>query len=314
MMDYLPIFADVRNRRVLVVGEGEAAQRKIELLRRAGADVHVAGAMEFRAADVQGCAAVFGATGSLEIDRRVADAARAAGVAVNVVDRPELSSFIMPAVVDRSPIIVAIGSGGRAPVLARVVRGQIEALLPARLGELANMAGRFRHAVRGLVPDAVARRRFWERFFDSPLALRVVAGDRQADGEMVALINRTGSPPRGAVYVVGIGAGDADLLTVQALRLMQRADIVVHDAPCPPEILDRIRRDAERVLVERDEVGGRALREALSGRRVLRLVVQPDQHEITELRRRGIEVIVAPGLTAAQAGAWHAAEPWRRAV
>jgi uroporphyrin-III C-methyltransferase/precorrin-2 dehydrogenase/sirohydrochlorin ferrochelatase len=305
-MDYLPIFADVRNRRVLVVGEGDPAQAKLRLLRRAGADVAVVSPLGFNPTDVDGCVAVFAASGDRGIDHDVAAAAHAAGLPVNVVDRPELSTFIVPAIVDRSPVIVAISSGGAAPVLARRVRAQIEALLPGRLGDLARFAGRFRQAVRRLLPEGVARRRFWEGFLASPLADRVLAGDGRAPADMLALINRAARPRKGAVYVVGAGTGDPDLLTAQALRLMQEVDIVLHDVPLSPEILDRVRRDAERVAVSCDDLIERLAREALSGRRVLRLVADPSRAEVDELRRRGVEVVVAPGLSSAEIESWHA--------
>jgi uroporphyrin-III C-methyltransferase/precorrin-2 dehydrogenase/sirohydrochlorin ferrochelatase len=310
-MDYLPIFADVRNRRVLMVGDGDTVQAKLRLLRRAGADVAIVPPLEFGPADVDGCTAVFAASGDGDIDRRVAAAARSTGVPVNVVDRPELSTFIVPAIVDRSPVIVAISSGGAAPVLACRLRAQIEALLPARLGDLARFAGRFRQAVRRLLSEGVARRRFWEGFFASPLAERVLAGAGRAPADMLALINRAGGPRKCAVYVVGSGTGDPDLLTAQALRLMQEVDIVLRDRPISPEILDRVRRDAERVVVSRDDLIARLAREALSGKRVLRLVGAPAPAEITELRRRGAEVVVAPGLSSAEIESWRAA-PLRR--
>lgn len=297
-MDYLPIFLDVRQRRVLVVGDGAPARRKAALLCRAGAVLRVVAAGEFEAEAVRGCAAVFGATADLALDRQVADAARAAGVPVNIVDRPELSTFIMPAIVDRSPVVVAISSGAAAPVLARSLRARIEALLPARLGDLARFAGRFRGAVKNVIPDPVARRRFWELFFASPLAERVLAGDEQAGGDMVALVNRPAASGEGAVYLVGTGPGDPDLLTVQALRLMQQADIVLHDEHVGPAILERARRDAERLPLS-SGAHDRAMQEAASGKRVLRL------------KGRTPFVFCRP---VARPEAWPAAEPRRMAV
>lgn len=313
-MDYLPIFADVRNRRVLVVGEGELVSSKIRLLRRAGADIVRRAPAEFRADDISGCAAVFGASGDLAIDRAVAEAARMAGVPVNIVDRPELSTFIIPAIVDRSPLVVAISSGGTAPVLARQLRARLEVMLPARLGDLARLAGRFRHAVRGLVPDTVARRRFWERFFDGPVADQVLAGDVRVDADMVALINRANGTAKGAIYIVGAGSGDADLLTVQALRLMQQADIVAHDEGIAPEILDRARRDAACISVAGEALVGRLAREAKLGKRVVWLVADHAHAHIDELQRRGVEVIVAPGLTRAAVAAWRGDDSQKVAI
>lgn len=313
-MDYLPIFADLRGRRVLVVGGGDLASSKIRLLRRAAADVFLRVPAEFRADDVHGCAAVFSASGDQAIDRAVADSARHAGIPVNVVDRPELSSFIVPAIVDRSPVIVAISSGGTAPVLARQLRARLEALLPARLGDLARLAGRFRHAVRGLLPDTVARRRFWERFFDGPVADQVLAGGTQRDADMVALVNRANGALQGAIYIVGAGSGDPDLLTLKALRLMQQADVVVHDESIAPEILDRIRRDAVRINGTGEAITDRLVREAKLGKRVLWLVADHGQVNIDELRRRGVDVIVTPGLTRAVAAAWRGDDSQKVAV
>lgn len=308
-MDYLPIFADVRRRRVLVVGEGEPAQLKARLLRQAGADVRIVTGAAFRAEDVGGCAAVFGATGDAGVDRTISQAAQGAGVPVNIVDRPELSSFIVPAIVDRGPVVVGISTSGTAPVLARLLRARIETLLPAGLGDLARFAGRFRRAVRGLVPDAVARRRFWERFFESALADRVVAGDARAAADMVTLVNRAQDRPVGAVYLVGTGPGDPDLLTVRATRLMQQADIAFHGSQVGPAILGRVRRDARRELIASDvpasELRDRVVREVAAARRVL--LLQPGDGATgeglaPEFRRLGLEVIVVPGVGGSAGG------------
>ena len=335
-MDYLPLFTDVRGRKVLVVGGGEPAARKVRLLVRAQAAVVViatevtaelvglaaTGTIRFERrafvpADVAGCAAVFGATGDLQIDRAVSVAARAANLPVNVVDRPDLSTFIVPAIVDRDPIVIGISSSAAAPVLTRRLRGQIEALLPARLGELARFAARFRRAAVGLLPSAAARRRFWERFFESPAAEAILAGDeRRTQGAMLSLLNRT-QTDAGVVYLVGAGPGDPDLLTLRALRLMQQADVVLYDELIGSDILDRVRRDADRIYVgkakgrhslSQDEINATMLREARLGRRVLRLkggdpfVFGRGGEESEYLRRHGVEVVAVPGITAALGG------------
>lgn len=352
-MDYLPIFVGLRDRRVLVVGGGEAAVRKIRLLARTAAvivvvaptvDAEIAGLAaegrvrlerrDFAPADVQGCAIAFAAAADPAIDDAVAQAAAAAGVPVNVVDRPDISSFIMPAIVDRDPVVVAIGSGGTAPVLVRNLRAQIESLLPARLGALARFAARFRRSAQALIAGAIDRRRFWERFFDGPVAARVLAGDERGASEaMLPVLNRApiagrGAVERGVVYIVGTGPGDPDLLTLRALQLMQQADVVLHDELIVPEILDRVRRDAVRIHVgkrkgwqarSQDEINALMVQEARKGQRVLRLeagdpfVLGRGGEEVEHLRRHGVPVVAAPGITAAP-GAWIHDEPMRMAA
>lgn len=331
-MDYLPLFVDLRERRVLIVGGGETAAQKLRLLRKAGARVVViavqpvveivelaeTGAITlerraFVATDVAGCAVVVSA--DVDSNEAVSAAAREANIPVNVVDRADLSNFLVPAIVDRSPIVVSISSGGAAPLLARILRARLESLLPARLGDLAGFAQRFRTAVRGTIGEARNRRRFWERFFDSPAAEAVLAGNERAAREaMLPMLNKAAQPEGGAVYLVGAGPGDPDLLTFQALRLMQQADVVLYDELIGPEILDRVRRDAERISVGKTK-GRQALSQdginallaelASAGKRVLRLkggdpfVFGRGGEEMDYLRQRGIEVIVAPGITAA---------------
>jgi uroporphyrin-III C-methyltransferase/precorrin-2 dehydrogenase/sirohydrochlorin ferrochelatase len=333
-MDYLPLFLDVRGRPVLVVGGEAMAAPRVRLLLRAGAAVHVIApsvadeiealaldgriTLERRAftrGDVAGHVAVFGASGDAIVGAAVSAAAKAANIPVNVVDRPELSTFIVPAIVDRDPVIVGISSGGAAPVLARSLRAQLESLLPARLGALARFAQRFRAAARGMLETATARRRFWEQVFASPVADAVLAGDdAAAQARMLRLLNQRDSQEPGIVYLIGAGPGDADLLTVRAVRLMQQADVVLYDELIGPDILDRVRRDAERIYVgktkgrhglSQEEINARLVREAQAGRRVLRLkggdpfVFGRGGEEMEHLRRHGIEVVAVPGITAA---------------
>jgi uroporphyrin-III C-methyltransferase/precorrin-2 dehydrogenase/sirohydrochlorin ferrochelatase len=347
---YFPAFLDLDGQRALVVGGGETAARKLRLLRRAGARVTVvaprvvseietlaaAGAAAdgvdwlprgFVAGDVAGRRLVHAATGIEAVDERVAEAAQAAGVPVNVVDRPELCSFIMPAIVDRDPVVIGISSGGAAPVLARRLRARLEALLPAGLGRLASFAGAFRGAVEAKIPDFASRRRFWERFFDGPIAETVLRGEVcSARERMLALINggvtsraaaaagaARGATP-GVVQIVGAGPGDPDLLSLRALRLLQDADVVVYDKLVGPEIVDFARRDAERVYVgkskghhtkSQEEINAILLHHARAGRRVVRLkggdpfVFGRGGEEQAYLKAHGIEVEVVPGITAA---------------
>ena len=334
-MDHFPIFLALQDCSGLVVGAKSAAAGKVRPLIAAGARVTVvapeigeeiarlAGDRElevvargFETGDVAARSVVFSATGIGEVDERVAGAARAGGVPVNVVDRPDLCTFIMPAIVDRGPVVVAVSSGGAAPVLARRIRAAIEGQLPAGLGRLARFAGAFRDAVRGNISGATARRRFWERFFVGPAAEAVLAGDEHRAREaMLKLVNRP-DPDRhsaGAVYIVGAGPGDPDLLTFRALRLMQQADVVVYDRLIGPRILDYVRRDAERVPVGKskgnhtlpqEEINALIAHHAEAGRRVVRLkggdpfVFGRGGEEVEYVRNRGIQVQTVPGITA----------------
>jgi uroporphyrin-III C-methyltransferase/precorrin-2 dehydrogenase/sirohydrochlorin ferrochelatase len=335
-MRHLPAFLSVRGQTCLVVGGGTPAAAKVRLLRRSGAAVTViapglgseiaalANAGEVRVirrasvdGDVAGCTVVFAASGAAEVDRHVAAAAHRAGVPVNVVDRPDLSSFITPAIVDRDPVVVAISTGGAAPVLARRLRAALERRLPAGLGRLARFAEMFRGAVKATLPSPLARRRFWEHFFDGPLAEAVLTGDeRGARERMLALVNRPAAAarPQGAVAIVGAGPGDPELLTLRATRLLQEADVVLYDRLIGPGILDHARRDAERIYVGKapsahvhtqDEINDLMAAHAAAGRRVVRLkggdpfVFGRGGEEVDHLRRRGVAVEVVPGITAA---------------
>ena len=239
------------------------------------------------------------------------------GVPVNVVDRPSLCTFIWPAIVDRDPVTIAISSGGTAPVLARSIRARLEALLPANLGRLARFAEDFRAAVKAINPPGPARRRFWDRFFAGPIAEAVLAGDeRRVRERMLTLINRRGeaSAEEGIVHLVGAGPGDPELLTLRALRVLQEADVIVHDRLIGPRILDYARRDADRIYVGKapgshartqDEINGLLASHARAGRRVARLkggdpfVFGRGGEEREYLLRQGLRVEVVPGVTAA---------------
>ena len=334
-MRYFPAFFDLDGRRALIVGGGETAARKLRLLRKAKAWVTVVApdaapeiselaeageiawiARAFEAGDVLGQDLVVSATGLSDIDERVAKAARKAEQPVNVVDRPDLSSFITPAIVDRDPIVIGISSGGSAPVLARRIRAQIESLLPAGIGRLADFAESFRGAVAATIAPA-GRKRFWERFFDGPVAEAVLKGDeRGARERMLALVNSPAARAReaGIVHIVGAGPGDPDLLTFRAMRLIQDADVIFYDKLVGPEIVDYARRDAERVYVgktkgnhskSQDEINALMAEAAAAGKRVVRLkggdpfVFGRGGEEADYLRALGHAVEVVPGITAA---------------
>ncbi|MCW5729812.1 MAG: siroheme synthase CysG [Alphaproteobacteria bacterium] len=335
-MQYFPLHMDLRLADVLVVGGDGAALNRIELLLAAGARVSVIARTpvpaildlagegqlrlvmrEFAPEDVREAALVIATDDGGSEVQAVSVAARAARVPVNVVDRPELSNFIMPAIVERGEIVIGISTGGSAPVLARRLRERIEALLPARLGELASFAGQFRDAVRAVLPDFGQRRRFWERFFDGPVAEAVLSGDQRAARErMLPLLNRGEPRPAegGTIMIVGAGPGDPDLLTLRALQLMQSADVVLHDELVSREVLARVRRDAERIHVGKqagrsgmtqEEINALLVREARRGRRVLRLkggdpfIFGRGGEEVEHARRHGFEPVIVPGITAA---------------
>ena len=345
-MDFLPIFLSLRGRRCVVVGGGHVAERKLALLLRAGATVevvapHLSEELQSLAAagqittrqrhfvdgDVQGAAFVIAATDAVGVNEQVAAAAERAGVLVNVVDQPGVGNVVMPSIVDRSPVVIAIGTGGNAPVLARMLRAKLESLIPQAYGDLASLLGSLRERVRAAVPDGVARRRFWERTLDGPAAEMMFAGRR---AEALASIEcglanlDQERPLQGEVYLIGTGPGDPDLLTFRALRLMQNADVVVYDRLIGDTMVDLCRRDAERIYVgkSRDrhampqhEINQLLVRLARAGKRAARLkggdpfVFGRGGEEIEELAAAGIAFQVVPGITAALGCAAYAGIP-----
>lgn len=342
-MDYLPLFLDIRERPVLVVGGGVVAARKVTLLRTAGARVTVIAPVlnkDLRALHEQGAltahertfvpddivdkAVVIAATNEAEINRQVAQAARTCNIPVNVVDQPDLCTFILPAIVDRSPVLIAVSSGGAAPILARRLRAQLEALIPTAYGRLASLARRYRATVQRRIAAAPGRRRFWEGVFDGPIAERVLAG-QEAEGERLLVRALDGQRPTpGEVYLVGAGPGDPELLTLRALRLMQQADVVLYDKLVSPPVLDLVRREAERVDVGKrcgqhtltqTEINSLLVHYARQGKRVLRLkggdpfIFGRGGEEIERLAQERIPFQVVPGITAASGCAAYAGIP-----
>jgi uroporphyrin-III C-methyltransferase/precorrin-2 dehydrogenase/sirohydrochlorin ferrochelatase len=250
-MQSFPIFMRLQGRRVLVVGSGQAAAAKRRLLDAAGARVDLAAEV----VSLEGYALVFGATGDEMRDRAVSDAARAAGIPVNVVDRPELSDFIMPAVVDRGEIVIGISTGGSAPILAQRIRATIEDVLPNGIDRVAAFARRFRNAVQTRVTDNATRRRFWERFFEGEGADLVMAGeDYRAARRIIRDLNAADATESGAgsLTVIELVSNDSDDLTLGTLRALRKADVIAHDAGVAQEILDYARRDARRVDLNSD--------------------------------------------------------------
>jgi uroporphyrin-III C-methyltransferase / precorrin-2 dehydrogenase / sirohydrochlorin ferrochelatase len=338
-MRFLPVFLDTCAGVVILVGSGEPARGKLRLLRAAGAhvrwfsrDVDVAeemltlsgpGRLEISfgdplKADLADAVAVVSAAGDA-LDAQIAARARRHRIPVNVVDRPELSTFIFPAVVDRGEVVVAIGTGGASPVLARRLRELIEALLPTRIGELAQLIGRHRRRFAA-VPRALSPRRFWENIIAGPIAEAVLAGrSDEAEARLVAAIDGDGARESSAgkaetVFLVGAGPGDPDLLTLRALHALADADVVFYDELVTPAVLDRARRDAEQVFVGKrrgeagigqDEINRRLVAAARAGRRVVRLkggdpfIFGRGGEELEYLRVAGVPVVVVPGVTAA---------------
>lgn len=268
-MRYLPVQLSVRDRPVLVVGGGEVAARKAAVVARAGALLRVVAprigpelegtladprhrceARPFQVQDVEAMVLVVAATDDHAVNRAVSEAAQAAGVPVNVVDAPALCTFIMPALVDRSPLLVAVSSAADAPVLARTVRARIEAMLPARLGELASLLGSYRPRVKARFDTLVARRAFWESLVEGPVAELVFAGDLSAaraeiDRRLTNAGDNSGISVGRTVFLVGAGPGDPGCLTLAAQRGLQLAERIFH-AEVPEGILDHARRDAPR--------------------------------------------------------------------
>jgi uroporphyrin-III C-methyltransferase/precorrin-2 dehydrogenase/sirohydrochlorin ferrochelatase len=323
-MQSFPLFLSLKGRRALVVGGTQSAARKAELLLSAGARVTlVAGTVvgeiaqliadgcvswvghDFDDADLAGMSLCIVATDDEALQARVSSAAQQRCVLVNVVDRPRLSSFIMPAVVDRAPITIAISTGGAAPALARRLRADIERALPAALGRMARFAEIFREQVRRTLDDPRTRRRFWDRVFEGRIGEMALAGDETgARRELIRLLHSTrteaaetnGIAP-GVVHIVGAGPGDPDLLTLKAHRLLQRADVVVYDRSVSLAVVRAARRDAERVPVGRHDVIACVTAFARLGRSVVRLTAAPPASEAATLREAGLVVELVPGVS-----------------
>jgi len=343
-MDFLPIFLDVRGQPCLVVGGGEVAARKCSLLLRAGARVTVlapelsaafdadltAGRVAHRAArfrdeDLEGVAVATAATSDDAVNRAVAAAARARRIPVNVVDQPALCSFILPSIIERAPLIVAVSSGGASPVLARLLRARLESLIPAGYGRLAALAGAFRDRVKARFKPA-ERRRFWERALQGPIAELVFSGrDAEARQALQSALEDTRLAfSGGEVSLVGAGPGDPDLLTFRALRLMQQADVVVYDRLVSQPVLDLVRLEAERIYagkerakhtLPQEDINHLLVRLAREGKRVVRLkggdpfIFGRGGEEIETLAAEGIPFQVVPGITAAAGCASYAGIP-----
>ena len=339
-MDYLPIFLNIKGQRCLVVGGGEVAHRKATLLLKAGARVLLV-ALEkipafdaltdvehiderFQARHLEGVALVIAATDDHAVNRQISELARTRHIPVNLVDDPKLSNFIMPSILDRSPLIVAFSTGGTSPVLARTLRARLESVIPQSYGHLAKFIARFRDSVKARFTDTAQRRVFWEDVLEGGVAEKVLAGDEAGAEVLLQQQLQGGNKPQGEVYLVGAGPGDPDLLTFRALRLMQKADVVLYDNLVSKPIVEMTRRDAERIFVgkQRDnhtlpqeEINQLLVRLAQTGKRVLRLkggdpfIFGRGGEEIETLAEHGIPFQVVPGITAASGVAAYAGIP-----
>jgi uroporphyrin-III C-methyltransferase/precorrin-2 dehydrogenase/sirohydrochlorin ferrochelatase len=343
-VDHLPIFCQLRDRDCLLVGGGDVAERKARLLLDAGARLTVnaldvvpqfsvwadAGLLtlvkgHFDESLLDPCWLVIAATDNEEVNGQVSQAAEARRIFCNVVDAPKQASFIMPSIIDRSPLMVAVSSGGTSPVLARLLREKLEASLPQHLGQLAHFAGQLRSRVKQRFATISERRRFWEKLFvNDRLAQSLANQDEKAIHETTEQLLEEDLENRGEVVLVGAGPGDAGLLTLKGLQQIQQADIVVYDRLVSDDIMNLVRRDADRVFVGKragyhcvpqEEINQILLREAQKGKRVVRLkggdpfIFGRGGEELETLCQAGIPFSVVPGITAASGCSAYAGIP-----
>tara|TARA_R110002110_G_scaffold166675_1_gene367469 strand:+ start:28676 stop:30067 length:1392 start_codon:yes stop_codon:yes gene_type:complete len=343
-LQYLPVFLRLQQQPAVLVGGGTVATRKARLLLRAGAQLTVVAPritteleqlleahqgvwlQQAYAADcLQRQRLVIAATPHEEINRQVHDDAQALSLPVNVVDSPALCTFIFPSIVDRDPLLVAISSSGQSPVLARILRRRIEAMLPAAYGRLAAFGGSLRSLVKSRIPAETTRRLFWEQIMEGSVAEQVLAGRESRARQMVEeRLKDTSALQHGEVYLLGAGPGDPDLMTFKAARLLQSADVVLYDRLVAPQIVDMARRDAQRIYVGKqradhavpqDQINQLLLDLAQEGKRVVRLkggdpfIFGRGGEEIVRLAAHGIPFQVVPGITAASGAACYAGIP-----
>jgi len=345
-MDFLPIFMNIQQRPCLVVGAGAVAARKASLAMAAGAKVtvvapHLGREMEtffaegklrweqrkFADADIENKALIYACTNDAAINQHISTLAQDHFIPVNVVDNPSLCSFIMPSIIDRSPVQIAISTGGTSPVLARLLRTQLESSIPGEYGKLATFADSYRDAVKKKFPDVEQRRKFWESILEGPIAeLVLLAREKEAKEKLEAMLAAVEPDPQysGEVFLVGAGPGDPDLLSFRAVRLMQQADVVVYDRLVTQPILDLVRRDAERIYagkekanhaIPQENINQLLARLAKEGKRVLRLkggdpfIFGRGGEEIETLIEEGVPFQIVPGITAASGCATYAGIP-----
>ncbi|MEC7689736.1 MAG: siroheme synthase CysG [Pseudomonadota bacterium] len=345
-MRYFPLFIDTQQSHCLIVGAGEVAARKLELILKSEASVTVVAPWmcdtvksyadnprvtlierEFADTDLTDQQMVFVATSETDINQHIHDIAREKGILVNVVDNTPLCQFITPSIIDRSPIVIAMSSGGVAPVLLRYLRQKLESVIPANISRLGAFSEKFREKVKSSLKGVTARRYFWEDVLDGDIAELVEKGQpEKADARFLEALSAAQSEQKieGQVYLVGAGPGDPDLLTFRALRLMQKADVVVYDRLVSPAILELVRRDAEKIYVGKaksnhtlpqEQINSLMVEEAKKGNRVVRLkggdpfIFGRGGEEIEELIAAGIDFQVVPGITAASGASTYAGIP-----
>lgn len=343
-MEFLPLFFSLKEKPCLLVGGGDVALRKARLLLAAGAKLHVvapcikpelrslllaAGASfseePFHETQLGPCFLVVAATNDQRLNEEISQKAHQLAKPVNVVDQPQLCSFIFPAIIDRSPLLIAVSSSGQSPVLARMLRARIESMIPAAFGKLASLLGRYRQQARLHLPDTRQRMRFWERILQGRVAELVFAGNPDsAEQELVELLQQSADELlAGELFVIGVGPGDPDLLTFRALRLMQSVDVVVYDRDVPQAVVNLCRRDAEQVLVDNGtaadkqshELAGRLVRMVHEGNRVARLRLGDplldlsDSVELEQLLADQLDCQFIPGVSLSSACAAYAGIP-----
>lgn len=344
-MDYFPVFLDLKKRRCLLVGGGEVATRKGRMLAKAGAILRVVAPeisaelrelvvashgellqREYSSNDLQNCVLAIAATDIESLNERISADAQALNLPVNVVDTPALCTYITPAIIDRSPLMIAVSSGGEAPVLARLVRTKLETLIPSGYGKLAQIASQWRDQIKARFNDGDSRRKFWEKILQGPAAELMMNGQEIAANDFIAseLAADQSELTQGEVYLVGGGPGDPELLTLRALRLMQQADVVLYDRLVSDGVMELVRRDAERIYVgkrrsehamEQENINQLLVDLAKQGKRVLRLkggdpfIFGRGGEEIELLAQHHIPFQVVPGITAASGCAAYAGIP-----
>lgn len=335
-LNAFPIFLKVEGREVVVVGDGDEALAKARLMAQSSASITVVAEKPapelaqwaqgraailrepYRSGHLDGAALVFAATGDEAFDRRVVADARRALIPVNAVDRPELCDFFTPALVNRAPLVVAVGTEGAGPVLAQMIRARIDRMLSPSLGRLATLATAYRDAAERLLPKGNPRRTFWRAFFTGAVARAVEAGDAEGAREAASALLTAPAEAAGHVALVGAGPGSEDLITLRAHRLLMEADVIVHDALVPEAVIALGRRDAERIAAGKRkgchsktqaEINLLLVELARKGRKVVRLksgdplVFGRAGEEMAALRAAGISYEVVPGVTSAFAAA-----------
>lgn len=344
-MDYFPIFLDLKNRLCLLVGGGDVATRKGRMLAKAGARLRIVAPeisaelrelavknngelheREYQRSDLQDCVLAIAATDIELLNEKISADAQALHLPVNVVDTPALCTYITPAIIDRSPLMIAISSGGEAPVLARLVRAKLETLIPASYGKLAQIASQWRDRIKARFDDGDSRRKFWEKILQGPAAELMMNGQEDTANQLISdeLAADQTQLIQGEVYLVGGGPGDPELLTLRALRLMQQADVVLYDRLVSDGVMELVRRDAERIYVgkrrsehamEQENINQLLVDLAKQGKRVLRLkggdpfIFGRGGEEIELLAQNNIPFQVVPGITAASGCAAYAGIP-----